>query len=583
MVRACRCGWCYGLVVHLKVTTVRGGKRTYRYLMLVESFREGGKVRHRVIARLGEASEMAASGELGRLVDSLAAQGGERAGGSLSAEAAPSVGAVAACWAVFQSLGLDRFFAALGAARRSGALVGAMFAMVANRLCEPSSKRRAIGEWLDDVVVPDGLAVPSLAQCYRALDALADAKDALEAHCYAAVCDLTNLDLRLVCYDLTSTYFETDTAGDARFPSKMFGYSRDHRGDRPQIMIGLLVTGDGIPIAHHVFAGNTNDATTLPTVLADLQHRFGVGRIAVVADRGLISETNLAAVAAAGFDHVIATRLHRDATVERILTKAAARPAADWTGVDDNTRVCDLLENGRRYVVVDSAERTRRDDTRTQQLLAGTATQLDALAERVNTGRLVDPAKIGAAAQRILGVSPVARCFATTIGPRQFAWDYHADALHYELNLLQGRYVISTSLPASSASATDVYTHYRALQGVERRFRVLKDFLALRPVYHWTEHRVAGHVALCVLAALIEAVIGRHLADAGIADPDLTEQTITPRRALRTLERVRAVQLAADDGTRRQVITKPDAHQAAILAALHVDTTAWTSRLTRLT
>ena len=106
--------------------------------------------------------------------------------------------------------------------------------------------------------------------------------------------DLTNLDLRFCCYDLTSTYFETDKAGTERFTSARFGYSRDKRPNRPQVVIGLLVTGDGVPIAYHVFAGNTADVSTLPDVMADYQARFGVGRIALVADRGLISENNVA-------------------------------------------------------------------------------------------------------------------------------------------------------------------------------------------------------------------------------------------------------------------------------------------------
>jgi transposase len=110
---------------------------------------------------------------------------------------------------------------------------------------------------------------------------------------------LLNLQLRWCCYDLTSTYFETDRVDpDGRFASKRYSYSRDKRSDRPQVMIGLLVTGDGIPIAHRVFDGNTRDSATMPSVLAELQARFGVGRIALVADRGLISEANLTDVAA---------------------------------------------------------------------------------------------------------------------------------------------------------------------------------------------------------------------------------------------------------------------------------------------
>ena len=222
---------------------------------------------------------------------------------------------------------------------------------------------------------------------------------------------LLNLELRWCCYDLTSTYFETtSTDPDGPFPSKKFGYSRDHRSDRPQVMIGLLVTGDGIPISHHVFDGNTRDSTTMPKVMADLQDRLGVGRIALVADRGLISETNLADVAAAGFDHVIATRLHRDPDVTAVLETAAGDDTV-WVDVGGERTAGEVVHDGRRHVVIDSPPRRRRDDRRREELLARTEQQLIGLDQRVRAGRLVDPAKIGAAAQRILGPSPVSRCF----------------------------------------------------------------------------------------------------------------------------------------------------------------------------
>ena len=108
---------------------------------------------------------------------------------------------------------------------------------------------------------------------------------------------------------------------------------------------------------------------------------------------------------------------------------------------------------------------------------------------------------------------------------------------------------------------------------------MLKDFLALRPIFHFTESRVRGHIALCVLASMIEAVMGKDLAQAGVADPELDDQAMTPRRALRTLARIRAVRLVADNGVARHVVTKPSALQARILAALRVDTSTWQSRL----
>jgi hypothetical protein len=382
------------------------------------------------------------------------------------------------------------------------------------------------------------------------------------------------LDLRLVCYDLTSTYFEGSVAPSARFASRAFGYSRDHRSDRPQVVIGLLCTGDGIPIAHHVFAGNTADVSTLADVLADLQERFGVGRICVVADRGLISAANVAVVEGCGFDHVIATRLHRDRHCAEAL-EASARPDAAWVAVPEpNSAACDVaLADERRAVVVASFERFERDTLRTAELVVRTEAKLLALERRVRDGGLVDPAKIGRAAQRILGASAVARLFDVEIERGRFLYHYDEAAFVYE-DLLAGRYVLTTSLTAAQASAAQVVMAYRSLLEIERRFRVLKDFLHLRPVRHWTERRVRAHVAVCVYATVVEALIARALRTADVRDPDLPGQSLSPERALRELGRVRAVTLTA--GERRiDVVTRRSALQSRILAALGVDTTGW--------
>jgi transposase len=566
--------------VYVKVSTVRSGKKIYRYLTLAESYRnEGGQPRSRILARLGEVSEMTSSGELERIVEALSAQLG-LSHTELSAEAAPSYGGVAACHAYFSRLELDELFRSIGGRRGSEALADAVFSMVANRLSEPSSKRRCVNEWLGgDVAMPKERVLPSLDQLYRALDAVADAKDEIEAHCYAVLCNLTNLDLRLVCYDLTSSYFEGEEKPSKRFSSRAFGYSRDHRGDRPQVVIGLLVTGDGIPIAHHVFSGETADVTTLPSVLADLQARFGIGKIALVADRGLISEKNLSEVEAHGFDHVIATRLHRDPVARAVLEQAAADDARFVPVDDDGTTAAEVLHEGRRYVVVDSPSRRGRDDTRRMELLSRTEERLMALSDRVRSGRLADPAKIGAAADRVLRDSGVGRCFTTKIAHGVFSWDYDEEKLTYEENLLSGRYVITTSLKNKEASTVKVVSYYKSLKSVEGRFRVLKDFLALRPVFHFTEKRVRGHVAICVLAAVIEAVMALDLRRAGINDPELAEQVITPRRALRELERVRQISLVDHNGEHRHVITRPSGLQASLLQAFGVDTSTWRSRI----
>lgn len=558
----------------VKTTKVRRDNRTYEYLSLAEAYRDdSGKTRHRTVVRLGEASRLRDSGELDRIVAALMRHADPTSDGRVSvsdleAETAPALGAVAAVESWWTRLGLGDLF---------GAGTGdAVFAMVTNRLVAPSSKRR-VPEWAaEDVAMPAWFDVPPLHRYYRAVDAVAESKDATEEHLYQRLTDLANLDLSLVCYDLTSTFFEGSVAASDRFPSKAFGYSRDHRRDRPQVMIGLLCTSDGIPIAHHVFAGNTSDGSTLPSVLDDLKARFSVGKICVVADRGLVSADNLDALASGGFDHVLATRLRRDAVTAAAL-ELSTRPDAVWQPVPTaNSAACDVtLENGQRCVVVASFARHTRDTARTADLVSRTETKLLALEDRVREGRLKDPAKIGRAAQRILGESGVARLFDIEIGEGSFMYHYDEDALDYEERLLAGRYVLTTSLTTAQADAAGVVAHYRGLTHVEDRFRILKDFLHLRPVYHWTENRVRGHIGICVIAAVIESLIGRDLAAAAVADPDLPGQTITAPRALRELDRIRAVTLTAGERT-IDVVTRPSALQSAVLAAVGVDTTGWT-------
>jgi Transposase DDE domain len=565
------------VAVFVKTTRRKRGDKSYEYLSLVEAVRDGDRTGHRTLLRLGEVTALRQSGQLGRIIGALEHHlvGDDRVPvDALDATSSRSVAATTAIRTLWCRLGLDAHFAKVGAERGAEVLEQAVLAMVANRLIDPCSKRR-LPEWVEhDVVMPAWFEAPSTDQYYRALNAVAAVKEATETELYAALCDLTNLDLRLVCYDVTSTYFEGSPRASDRFPSKAFGYSRDRRPDRPQVVIGLLCTGEGTPIAHHVFAGNTADVTTLPGVLGDLQERFGVGRICVVADRGLISVDNVEIVAGHGFDHVLATRLHRDPTCAEAL-EASTRPDATWVPVPAaNSAACDVtLNDGRRAVVVASAPRLQRDTVRTGELVARTETRLLALEDRVRAGRLVDAGKIGRAAQRILGGSGVGHLFDVEIAEGRFVYHYNDAAFAYE-ELLAGRYVLVTSLTTADASTAQVVATYRQLQAVEARFRVLKDFMHLRPVRHWTERRVRGHIAVCVYAAVIEALIARALIDANVRDPDLPDQHLAPSRALRELGRIHAVTLDAA-GRRVELVTRRSPLQARILAALDVDTTSW--------
>ena len=274
-----------------------------------------------------------------------------------------------------------------------------------------------------------------------------------------------------------------------------------------------------------------------------------------------------------GFDHVLATRLHRDPTCAAAL-EGSGRADARWVPVPDaHSAACEVTVDGKRAVVVASFERWVRDSTRTAELVARTSDKLRALEERVREGKLADAAKIGRAAQRILGNSGVGRLFDVEMSRGLFLWHYRDAAVDYE-EALAGRFVLVTSLSPEAASTAHVVMAYRRLLEVEHRFRVLKDFLHLRPVFHWTEDRVRGHVAICVYAGVIEALMAADLRAADVADPDLADQHLTPARALRELARIRAVTRDAG-GKRSDLVTRRSPLQAAILDAFDVDTTEW--------
>ncbi len=520
----------------VKTTRVQQGDKRYEYLSLVEAERTGGKVAHRTLLRLGEVGKLRSSGQLERIIAALGTHLEADAAdlvdvATIGARTAKAFGGIAVCDVLWCRVGLDGWFAKQGNARGATRLGDAAFAIIANRLVDPCSKRR-LPEWCEhDVAMPHGWSAPSADQYYRALDAIADTKAATETFLYAALTTLVNLDLRLVCCDITSTYFESSGRPSDRFPSKAFGYSRDKRPDRPQIVIGLLVAGDGIPIAHHVFAGNTADATTLPGVLDDLRDRFGVGRICVVADRGFISAENLEEINHDGFDHVLATHLHRDALCEAAL-RASCERDVEWVPVPDaNSAAAETVINGTRCVVVASVGRYRRDTAR------------------------------------------IAGLFDIEISKGRFLYHYNDEAFAYE-HLLAGRYVLHTSLTPGQATTAQVVRHYRGLLEVEARFRVLKDSLRLRTDRHWTENRVRGHVAACVYAAVLEALINQRLRAAGIPDPDLADHHITAARALRELDRIRQVTLDAD-GRTIELVTRRNPLQDRILNALGTDTNSW--------
>ena len=562
----------------MKRTVRKRGDKEYTYLSLVEAVRSDGKNTQRELFRLGEVGELERTGQLDRIVAALSSYTDKHwiASDELEGAGAPSYGAVAAVASYFDRVGLRTHFAALGEGRRHQHLADTVFVMVANRLSDPASKRHTILEWLDTVALPDGVSAPLLDQCYRALDVIAEQKEATEEVLYRHLTDLSNLDLRLALYDLTSTYFETSRGPSEDFSSRAYGYSRDKRDDRPQVVIGLLVTGNGIPIAHYVFPGNTRDSTTLQQVMADYQS--ALWRRSDRARRRPGPHFRAEPRRRRG-SWLRPCARHTTPPRRRRRRRARARRSCRRRRVERGAGLYGnegLRGEPWRTAIRRGVHRPSERHATTGEAKSSSPGGIRSSSRSpIASGRESSSTRRRSAPQRTAscGTRASARCFAVTIRHGVFSWRFDEEALSYEENLLAGRYVLTTSLSPSEASVTDIVRHYKMLQNVERRFRVMKDFLGLRPVHHRLEERVRAHIALCVIAAVIEAMMGDDLAAAQLKDPDLPEQTMTPRRALAELGKIRRHHLHA--GRDIELVDRPDKLQRQILDAFRVEDSTW--------
>ena len=326
-----------------------------RYLQLVENYRVEGRVRQRVVASLGRLDRLRGGGELDRLVASLARYA-ERTkvidlAEELRADSAREWGLPLVCERLLDELGVEEVLRrGLTGRRVRFPLADAVLALVCNRISEPASKL-GCDRWLERAHHArfQGLELQHL---YRACDLLADLKDELELALWDRRRTLLEQELELVFFDTTTTYFEGERlAGWARF-----GHSKDRRPDRLQLVVGILCTRQGIPIAHRVFAGNTSDVDCFLEAILELKQRFRVKRVVVVSDRGTVGARTLEALEKAGFDYIVGVRLRKLKAARSVLARAGR-----YREVAANLRVKQVVHEGVRYVVCHNPEAAAED------------------------------------------------------------------------------------------------------------------------------------------------------------------------------------------------------------------------------
>lgn len=467
-----------------------------------------------------------------------------------------------ACWLadlLWCELHLDRFFAErLGGSREGTAWEKVLRTLTIYRLLSPGSEWRLHRHWFATTALPDLLGVDERvaqpATLYRCHDLLLAHKEALFAHLRGRWSDLFAASYDILLYDLTSTYFECDVPGDENDPRK-FGYSRDRRSDCVQVVIALVVTPEGLPLAYEMMPGNTADRTTLTAMIALLKKRHGtIGRVWVM-DRGIPTEESLAQMRASDppLHYLVGTpkaRLHR---LEAAL---AERP---WVEVRGQLRVKSVPEDGEIYVLTESPARVDKERAMRRRTLKKYWKRLGELAQMKNPTRDELLLKLGKA-QGEAGAS--ARLVTVEVAPTG-ALTYRLDRGKLRVvRRREGRYLLRTNLVDYDPDV--LWRYYMQLVLVEEAFRTLKSDLGLRPIFHQKPERIEAHLFVAFLAYCLSITLRQHLRQlsAGLMPRAVLEKLAT----LQLLD----VRVPTTDGRELLLVrrTEPDKEVALLLQQL---------------
>ncbi len=493
--------------VFLRAVERKHGNKVYKYAFIVENVRSDGKVSQRYVKNLGKiendgdwkrAKELFGKIKLGEDIVTVK---------EIEIERNEEYGSILAAKHFWNALECDEVFQNFG---------GEIFALVANPLSNPESENKTM-EWIRHDACIEGKDGIKLHNLYRALDFLAENKEALEKSVFER---LGLKDLKIVFYDLTSSYFESRSEDEFR----KFGYSRDKKRGKRQIAVGLVLA-DGLPIAHFVFPGNTLDKDTLERTVKYLCE-LGITneQYVFVADRGLIDTDNLKFIEGGNGKYILATKRRRDNFVKPLMTLDTAEAAKEV--YNDG--------NGRRYILCFNKERKEED--------------VERLDFEIRVFRELVSGDAGKAKQLRSRRALLKRLFDEKFSFNQKAYEYE--------KAICGKFLLVTN--TVGLTAEECMKSYRQLAEIERNFREVKSFVKLRPFYHRDAGRIRARVFVCVLALLIEKLMEKKL------------KTMSVREAMDELKRVR-VSFCRLNGTGVRVLNKLSRDQEEILASLGIE------------
>lgn len=506
----------------IRAKTVKG----HTYLQLVENFRENGKSRQRVISSLGRLDALQETGGIDGLMISLAkfseklAVIGEMKSLDLSVLPKREIAPAIVFGRLWREVGLSEVLHGLLSDRKYEFDVErAVFLTVLHRLCDPGSDRQA-AIWKDSLAVPD-FATLELHQLYRAMAWLGEeldesqqdadpaplckrcVKDRIEETLFEYRRDLfTNLDV--VFFDTTSIYFE----GEGGESIGQRGHSKDHRPDLKQMVVGAVIDSNGRPVCCELWPGNTTDVTTLIPVANRLKNRFGIARVCVVADRGMISEKTRIQLEELGFLYILGVRMRSSNRADEVLARPGRYQVVTPTRLKSKDpsplEVKEVLLDdlpGVRHVVCRNEEQAAKDRHDREAIIV-------ALEEALKKG---DKSLIG---------NNGFRRFVAKADEASFTIDYEKAKAEERLD---GKWLLVTNADAGAMTTADIALRYKQLWMVEDIFRSMKSLLETRPIWHKHDQTIRGHVFCSFLALILRKELQNRLEDAGHGDVEWAE------------------------------------------------------------
>jgi transposase len=563
--------------VYIRKINIKKDGKTHAYWALVESRRTERGPRQHVIAYLGE---MDAAGRLGvqkaaegrsdhqvDLYENLEPEWVEVNVRGVRTERVRDFGDIWLALQLLKRLGLLEFFHQVIPARKEKIRWADLACILTiARFCEPSSELYIVEHFYGHTALADLMGIPDEMvydnRLYRALDKLLPHKEALQKHLKQRLGELFSIDYDLLLYDVTSTYFEGEALAN---PQAKRGYSRDNRPDCKQVCIALVVTKEGIPLGYEVFDGNRHDSTTVEEIVEKMEARYGAAARIWVMDRGMTSDDNIDFLKQNNRRYIIGTPKSMLKKFERELL------SGDWEKIHTGLEVkkCASPEGTEEtFILCRSASREQKEQAILERFTGRIEKELEKIQTACEKGRLKNPAiaerRIGRLLERN---SRAAGLFDIKVIKNQdddrltIVWHKVSDRQNWQ-QLTQGCYMLRSNV--ADWSAEELWEAYIHLTDVEAAFRIQKNDLVIRPIWHQKEKRVQAHILVCFLAYVLWKCLSQMCKANGLGNE--------PRKVIDEIKHIKLtdVILPTKNGVeiRLPCVSKPDDHQRILLQHL---------------